>query len=130
MPQSSNFCKFLNATNLKVPRICRFIPAFVLHFPSAFIRLRGGAGQNIVLLIFQPTHFIVHVIYYNQYEKIWRKKQNYLFPHASFHGNDGHLLFYGTHQGTYNFKTASLKLKCGQYPAIHTSYIISQSNTL
>ena len=23
-----------------------------------------------------------------------------------------------------------LKLKCGQYPAIHTSYIISQSTTL
>ena len=32
------------------------------------IILRGGAGRKTVLLIFQPTYFIVH--FYDQYEKI------------------------------------------------------------
>ena len=26
------------------------------------IQLRGGAGRKTVLLIFQPTHFIVHLL--------------------------------------------------------------------
>ena len=29
------------------------------------------------------------------------------FPAVGFHWNGGHIRFQGTHQGTYNFKTAS-----------------------
>ena len=35
------------------------------------------------------------------------KNNNNFFPALRFHENGGHLWFYGTHQGTYNFKTAS-----------------------
>ena len=40
--------------------------------------LRGGAGRKTILLIFQPTHLLY--IYYDQYEKIWRKNKIIFFP--------------------------------------------------
>ena len=35
------------------------------------------------------------------------EKKTIFFPTFHFLGNGGHLGFYGIHQGTYNFKTAS-----------------------
>ena len=69
--------------------------------------LRGGAGRKTVSLIFQPTHFIVQYIYYDQYEKYGEKTKIFFFSFLRFHGNGGHLWFQGTHQGTYNIKTVS-----------------------
>ena len=51
--------------------------------------LRGGAGRKTVLLIFNPL--ISLYIYYDQYEKIWRKKQKHFFPALRFHGNGSYL---------------------------------------
>ena len=34
------------------------------------------------------------------------EKKQYFFLAVRFHGNGGHLGFYGTHQDTYNFRTA------------------------
>ena len=61
-------------------------------------RLRGGAGRKTVLLIFQPTHFIVHyillnVFYYDLYEKYGEKNRIIFSPVLRFHGNGGHLCF-------------------------------------
>ena len=44
-------------------------------------QLRGGAGRKTVLLLFQPTHSIVH---YMISKKNMEKKQNIFFPWASF----------------------------------------------
>ena len=41
----------------------------------------GGASQNIVLLIFQPTHFIVY-IYHDRFEKLRQKKTEQFPPPA------------------------------------------------
>ena len=62
--------------------------------------------EKLFCSFFNPV--ISLYMYYDQYEKIWRKKQN-KFPAVGFHGNGGHIRFYGTQQGTYmyNFKTAS-----------------------
>ena len=49
----------------------------------------GGAGRETVLLIFQPSNFIVY-IYYDQYEKIRREK---IFTAVGFHGNGGRIRF-------------------------------------
>ena len=48
-------------------------------------RLRGGAGRETVLLIFQPTHFIVHLMYneffyYDLYEKYGEKTKSFFSP--------------------------------------------------
>ena len=39
-------------------------------------------------------------------KKYGEKIKIMFFPAVRFHGNGGHIRFYGTHQGTYNFKTA------------------------
>ena len=36
-----------------------FVMCYILAFGEL---LRGGAGRKTVLLIFQPTHFIVHLL--------------------------------------------------------------------
>ena len=51
----------------------------------------GGASRKIVLLIFQPTHFIVFC--YDECGQLWRKKQNNMFSTIRLHGNGGHLGF-------------------------------------
>ena len=53
------------------------------------LRLKGGAGRKTVLLIFQPTHFIVHLLW--SVWKIWRKEEK--IPALHFHGNGSHLWF-------------------------------------
>ena len=56
--------------------------------------------EKLCCSFFKPV--ISLYIYYDQYEKIWRKK----IPAVGFHGNGGHLR-YVSHQGTYNFKTTT-----------------------
>ena len=36
---------------------------------------RGGAGRKTVLLIFQSTHFILHLLW-----TVWKNMENYFFP--------------------------------------------------
>ena len=78
---------------------------------SKFLGGGGGGGGGGVLVkklfcsFFNPV--ISLYIYYDQYEKIWGKKSKKKIPEVGFHGNGSHIRFYGTHQGTYNFKTAS-----------------------
>ena len=52
------------------------------------ILLRGGAGRKTVLLIFQPTQFIVHIMI--SMKKYGEKKTSFFLP-LIFHGNGGHL---------------------------------------
>ena len=49
------------------------VAASSTHTRKVVLRGGGGAGRKTILLIFQPSHFIV--IYFDQYEKIWRKKK-------------------------------------------------------
>ena len=51
--------------------------------------LRGGAGRKTVLLIFQSTHFILHLLCMISIKNM--EKKNYFFPALRFHGNGGHL---------------------------------------
>ena len=51
----------------------------------------------------QSFHCICTMISIKNMEKTHTK----CFPAVGFHGNGGHIRFYGTHHGTYNFKTAS-----------------------
>ena len=56
--------------------------------------ISGEAGLTIVLLIYQPTHFILYLL-----GKIM------IFTTFCFHGNCCHLRFCGTHQSACNIKT-------------------------
>ena len=51
--------------------------------------LRGGVlVEKLFCSFFNPA--ISLYIYYDQYEKIWRKKK---IPAVGFHGNGGHIRF-------------------------------------
>ena len=39
-----------------------------------------GVGREAVLLIFKSTHFVVYLLCSVEYEQIWRKNQNNVFP--------------------------------------------------
>ena len=61
-------------------------------------------------------------IYYDQYEKCG----HIFFPALGFRENGGHIRFYGTHQGTYNFKTPSSN---GVKSCIHIEEIYMKKRT-
>ena len=69
--------------------------------------LRGGGVLvgKWCCLFFNPL--ISLYIYYDQCENYGEKIKLIIFPVVRFHEIGGHLGFYGTHQGTYNFRTAS-----------------------
>ena len=72
-----------------------------LHFSfsnAIFVRLPylgGGGGvlvEKLFCSFFNPV--ISLYIYYDQYEKIWRKPpKKMFFPAVGFHGNGGHIRF-------------------------------------
>ena len=67
-----------------------------------------GGGVLVEKLFWSFINPVISLyIYYDQYEKNMEKKTNDFFPAVGFHENGSHIRCYGTHQGTYNFKTAS-----------------------
>ena len=56
--------------------ICLLHKTWFLHF------FKGGAGRETVLLIFQPSHFIVYLLWSEW--KIWRKNQKHVFSRGWF----------------------------------------------
>ena len=46
---------------------------------SRQISLRGGAGRKTILFIFQPSHFIVHLLW-SVWKNIEKKSKNIFFP--------------------------------------------------
>ena len=67
-----------------------------------FNEFKGGVlVEKLFCSFFNPA--ISLYIYYDQYEKYGEKK----IPAVGFQGNGGHIRFWGTHQGTPNFKTTA-----------------------
>ena len=55
-------------------------------------QFKGGVlVEKLFCSFFNPA--ISLYIYYDQYEKIWRKNPKFFFPMVGFHGNGGHIRF-------------------------------------
>ena len=87
--RGSRYCGDLSTSPCQRP----ITLSFSIHLLTTFLAfLRGGVlVEKLFCSFFNPA--ISLYIYYDQYEKIWRKNQTFFFPAVGFHGNGGHIRF-------------------------------------